>query len=335
MIAIAPRWKNIVNILAALASFTIAICYLLLSAIPTYNTPIWESSVEFLDQVPVPAIAFVLQHTDGSGRPLPINYTFIDGMSATSVTYTGFDVQSTTDTPGGVYQELIEQHQYGSFTAIVANNSALSSESSSPMGTGIAVTVYLTCESLSSTSRYLLYSILIISVEDNSTRAEQVPGYVPQLIFAIFDARIPVSAILECGLVQPPAVSAFTDNTVLLSMTQITDPYRIISPAGDAPAFCEDIYQKVMSDENRPLTLFNSGLTSSSPVVDNYREDCNVASNSSLVCRSSVTMVYGSQFVQRQRSIPGRSKQSIWIDIGAIVGAVQFFTWLVMIFFHG
>lgn len=156
MTATAPRWKNIVNILAALASFTIAICYLLLSAIPTYNTPIWESSVEFLEQVPVPAIAFVLQHTDGSGRVLPINYTFIEGMSAHSVTYTGFDVQSTTDTPGGVYQELIEQQRYGSLTAIVANNSALSSEFSSPMGTGIVVTVYLTCESLYPRSRYLL-----------------------------------------------------------------------------------------------------------------------------------------------------------------------------------
>ena len=134
-----------VNIIAALASFTIVICYLLLSAIPAYNTPIWESGVEFLDQVPVPAIAFVVQHTDRSGRELPINYTLIDGISATSVTYTEFDVQSTTDTPGGVYYETIQQHQYGSFTAIVANNSALSSEVASPMGTGISVTVFLTC----------------------------------------------------------------------------------------------------------------------------------------------------------------------------------------------
>ena len=155
------------------------------------------------------------------------------------------------------------------------------------------------------------------------------------MIFAIFDPRIPVSAILECGLVQPPAVSAFTDNTIILSMTQISDPHRIITPAGDAPPFCEDIYRRVMTDKSRPLTLFNSGLTSSSPVVDNYREDCDVSRNSSTVCRSSVTMVYGSQFVQSQKSIPGRSKQSIWIDIGAIVGAVQFFTWLFLIFFHG
>ncbi|KAJ9612568.1 hypothetical protein H2200_004165 [Cladophialophora chaetospira] len=309
-----PRWKNVVNITAALASFLITICYLLFSAIPTYNRPTWASGVEFVTEVPVPAIAFVIQHNNINGMPLPVNYTYLsNGQLATSFTYTSFDVHNGVDAPGGVYQELIEL-PWGNFTAIVANSSAIQPVLTSPLGSGIAVGLGLTF---------------------NSTTAANVTGYVPQLLMAVFDARMPIYATLECGLIQPLAVAAFTDSTFLISMSQIADSHGITRPPAEAPASCLETYEHLISDPRRPLTFFDTSLTQSSSSVSNYTAECDVEVDPDAFCRSSATFAWGTQFVRKQTSIPGRSKQEIWIDCGAIVGAVQFFAWFAMVFLHG
>ena len=59
-------------------------------------------------------------------------------------------------------------------------------------------------------------------------------------------------------------------------------------------------------------------LTASSATGD-ASDDCDVAVDPQNRCLSVVTLTYDSQFVTAQRSAPGKSRQEIWIDLGAIV----------------
>jgi hypothetical protein len=51
-------------------------------------------------------------------------------------------------------------------------------------------------------------------------------------------------------------------------------------------------------------------------------------------CQCTAMLGYSSQFTTVQKSVPGKSRQDIWIDCGAIVGAVQFFAWFMIVFFQ-
>lgn len=118
-------------------------------------------------------------------------------------------------------------------------------------------------------------------------------------------------------------------------MSQITDTHRMIRPSAYYPDTCGDTYDYLLSNNVSPFTFFDSSLSQSSESVQDYEQECDIATDPDARCRSSITFVYGSQFVSRQRSMPGKSKQEIWIDCGAIVGAIQFFQWFLIVFFHG
>lgn len=130
-----------------------------------------------------------------------------------------------------------------------------------------------------------------------------------------------------------PKVSPFADSMFLLSISQITDLHGLIQPSANYPTSCQSVYSDLMGDPSLPFSLFETTLSQSSASSPDFTTDCDVATNASVSCRCSVTFVYGTQFVNSRTSIPGKSKQSIWIDCGSIVGAVQFFQWLAMTFF--
>jgi hypothetical protein len=74
-------------------------------------------------------------------------------------------------------------------------------------------------------------------------------------------------------------------------------------------------------------------LTASASTVGSVQE-CDLANDPEAICAGGVVLTYDSQFVTTQTSVPGRSRQEIWIDCGAIVGAVQFFAWFLLVFFQ-
>jgi len=307
-----PRWQYIIHITAALASFLITLSYLLLSAVPKYNTPIWQSSVRFVNEVPVPAVALIIQHTDYTGRELMVNYTQTEsGRLADAAIFTA-NRSFLIDGPGILYQESFNFDGVGTFTALVANASGLRQSVEVPLGSGIQVS---------------------LAVTYNSSRISTVPRSLSQILLAVFDDRMSITKIVECGLVQMLSISAFADSMFLLSTSQITDLQRLIRPSANYPSSCQAVYSDLMADPSAPFSLFDTSLTQSFPSAQNFATDCDVAKNASVSCRCSVGFVYGTQFVNSQASMPGRSKQNIWIDCGAIVGAVQFFAWVAMTFF--
>lgn len=157
---VAPRWKNIVNILNALACFLITICYLFFSAIPNHNTPTWEASVDVLNSVPVPALAFLLPHIDPQTtyNPVELAPNTEDGDLQAYV-FVNTDVQPY-NTTGSRYSESITLEAYSTpFTAVVANSSRVWPTLNNPIASGLTATLAITCMGTFS----VLYSSLVRS----------------------------------------------------------------------------------------------------------------------------------------------------------------------------
>lgn len=141
----AARWRNTVNIAALLASFLITLCYLLYSAVPKFNTPVWQSSVDFLNEVPVPAVAIMVMHIDIGGTQMPISYSNSSGdRLADAILFDGFRGYPILE-PRNVYEENF-QLPVGNFTAVVVNASTARRSLDSPLGSSISISVNITCE---------------------------------------------------------------------------------------------------------------------------------------------------------------------------------------------
>lgn len=77
----APRWRNIVNILTAAVSFIFVLGYLLTSAIPKYNSAVWETAIDVSARLPVPAIAMVVAQVEGRPSQARFSETVVNGTA--------------------------------------------------------------------------------------------------------------------------------------------------------------------------------------------------------------------------------------------------------------
>ena len=114
------------NMINALACFAFVAGYLYSSAIPTYNTPIWEAGVDFRQDLPVPAFAFLI--TRFSVGAAPNVYVRGDrGLPNGTPLEAVFDSAGDEEQypPGSV--QVINKAGNGTFTAYYANPSNLSS----------------------------------------------------------------------------------------------------------------------------------------------------------------------------------------------------------------
>lgn len=136
----APRLRNTVNFLSALACFIIVVAYLYGNAIPLYNTTKWETSVQFTDRLPLPSFAFIIQNDDSSTA----SYTSDDsGYSIYAYTWDG-------DSPGPYSDNstYIRTFQVGgtSYTALVANGSGAARNTTDPLGAYVEFDLTTICE---------------------------------------------------------------------------------------------------------------------------------------------------------------------------------------------
>lgn len=118
-----------------------------------------------------------------------------------------------------------------------------------------------------------------------------------------------------------------------MKVSQLSDPRRKMQPPASTNGLCDRVYNDLLPNADPPLSIFDLSLTSTAPTAD-FAQDCNVVVNANASCLGSTQLIYGTQFVTTQRSIPGKSMQDIWIDCGAIVGAVQFFAWFMYVYFQ-
>lgn len=148
-----------------------------------------------------------------------------------------------------------------------------------------------------------------------------------------FDPRLSVREIILCATVPAYTINAFAQTTFAMSVSQISDPrLKMVRPRNRDP-ICGNVYD-MLSYADPPISMFDLTLSSSVQVLNNFTEECNVDGDVGPLCLGGVLYTYGSQTITTQISVPGKSKQDIWIDCGAIVGAIQFFAWFLLVFFQ-
>lgn len=128
----------------------------------------------------------------------------------------------------------------------------------------------------------------------------------------------------------------------MMSVNMISDRRsKMVRPANLDPR-CHRAYE-LLATADPPVAQYDLRLTSSQTTTSRFKEECRRAASDSgngtvlppgPECRGGFGLTYSSQFVTTQVSVPGKSQQDIWIDCGAIVGAVQFFAWFLFVFFQ-
>ncbi|KPI45040.1 uncharacterized protein AB675_2625 [Cyphellophora attinorum] len=316
------RWRDIVNILNAAACFVFVLAYLLLSAIPKYNAPTWQTSIDVAAVMPVPAIAMIVLENDDLLSPARFANETYDGVpiglpafvSSTNVTnnltYTG---------PPALYrqQEVLPASIVNlSIDAIVSNSTIVQPTVGTPLQAGIYGTVLLQYDK---------------DVFD--ARRRNSTGVAPTMILSAFDPRLSLAEVALCSIVQTSLVNAFAQNNFQMTVSQLKDPRsKMVRPTVMDP-ICERAYH-LLETANPPIANYDLRLTSSQTTNGNFSEECVIGQTPDQTCMGGFSLVYSSQFVTTQISVPGKSKQDIWIDCGAIVGAVQFFAWFLFVFFQ-
>ena len=139
---------------------------------------------------------------------------------------------------------------------------------------------------------------------------------------------------MNCGFVNYQTSPMLTDVDISLTMENIHDELNFIGTTFATPSEsdqnhkdCESGLRKLLSAQEPFYSLYTASITASDPIT-NRTGNCSAASDQQQCGSVSITLSFGSSIVRTTETKPGISKQEVWINAGAIVGAIQFFAWL-------
>lgn len=306
--------------LNAFCCFTLVVLYLYASAIPQYNTLRWESGVNFTDSLSLPAFAFVLNHYYFR-TPTDTSRTFCYDLMSNG-TSQFCPKAAFSSTPIELYLTSSEQPDV---VAYIFNSTYLQREANTgelgfdqALGNQVLISVDLNCE----ISPSPLDAFADILLDTAFVRANVVGN---ALNVAFFDPRYNLTDQLACGLVQFTNVQPVSNNNFYVTAEQITDKLGLIS-APTSPQQCKQFFRNTLSQEDSPYLSYSASL---SPVSN---QDVSTCDSNDDTCQAVVTLNYPSNIVGTIASTHSIDRLTIWLNAGAIVGGVQFFTWFLGIF---
>ena len=281
------------NILNAIACFSLVTAYLYLSGIPQYNHPTWGTDLDFSLNLHVPAMTLLIPNAD-SGISLRTPNNPRESIRARAVFNS--TAQNYSGSAIGIHQGF-----HDLYTAVVFNTSRLD------------ITDFTTIQDTLSVE---------LDVNYNSSAAANLDI---TTYFEVFDPRLSLATVYDCEIANYPRMPAFASNTFTIVAEHIIDQYGlVISPS--ATNECGTEYHKLLKEYSTPYTAYSWNLESSIPTVANIA-DCDVAENPDASCKMAISVSFGTHLVHTSTSQPGISKLNIWLNAGSITGAVQFFAW--------
>lgn len=140
----------------------------------------------------------------------------------------------------------------------------------------------------------------------------------PLIMIAAYDSRLTIDQVIACNLVQLATPAAFAQNNFMMETRQILDSQGKMTPPGDYDPVCEEVYKELLPHADPPFTVFDLSLMSSTTTTLNFTSLCAIGAEEDPACASVSSFSWNSQFVTTQKSLPGTSVQSIWIDLGAV-----------------
>ena len=140
--------------------------------------------------------------------------------------------------------------------------------------------------------------------------------------------------LMNCGFVNYQIIPILADVEISLTMENLHDEldfigttFAIPSEPHQYPRECEPGLRKLLSAPLPFHSLYAASITSSDS-IRSEDSNCSAASDQHQCAFAVITLSFGSRLVRTTETKPGISKQEIWINAGAIVGAIQFFAWL-------
>jgi hypothetical protein len=146
-----------------------------------------------------------------------------------------------------------------------------------------------------------------------------------------FDPRLDFDESRQCDLSTATAIKILSSNSFTLTAMLTTDTLGLIkAPALKAAnqSSCADFYRKAFALDPPYTSYAHITSTGGGYVLS----DCDTASGPSNKCSQMISFQFGSLAASTLESVPGIDQLDIWLNAGAIVGAVQFFAWFLGIF---
>ena len=138
-----------------------------------------------------------------------------------------------------------------------------------------------------------------------------------------------VDNLITCGLVDYQSTPMLTDLDISLTLEYLHDDLNFINPSlpSQHATDCETILRQLLSNQTQLYSIYTASITTTGS-FENRSTNCSTASDQHRCGTVYITLSFGSRIVRTTETKPGILKQDIWISAGAIVGAVQFFAWL-------
>jgi hypothetical protein len=146
----------------------------------------------------------------------------------------------------------------------------------------------------------------------------------------VFDSRHGANESYSCDLTRSTLFPVLAENFCTLTANFITDALGLMKPSAGQPDICQGLYQSAFSLENPQYTSYAPSAVIQSDQVT--LSDCDTVTDPTNTCDVGIEFQFASLAVSSMESVPGIDQLDIWLNAGAIVGAVQFFAWFLGIF---
>ena len=313
-------WRFVAFLLNAAVCFALVTAHLFASALPTYTRPVFESSINYTNSLPRPSVAF--HDTEAANVTIVgcnIYFPFFGAPQDCNNALQSMPAPTPDDTVYQVFNasSLIPEEQYAiDFSDMVI------------------LQFQVTCK-LFLLSRFKRHSNQVL---DNSKTLNGLNGLVPYWIVQIFDFRMTLDDISYCELVGSQIIPLVSDTALSLTVEHIIDSHGVLKPPTwpgqlDADKLdalkpnseCPARFRSLYSAKDPPLSAYTSSIIPT-PILN--ASQCDLGNAFQQPCQMSITLSFSSKLVRTTKTLPGISKLDIWINAGAIVGAVQFFGWI-------
>jgi hypothetical protein len=304
--------------LNAIACFGLVLTYLFAGALPTHNTPKWSSGITYADNIQFPGIALTFANAIAApvkifemacetfhvDNPILVScHKFLRSKThRLRVVVTGYS------TP--LLRLLLSAHR----PARMINYTSIT-------GCNVSTTIDL--------CRHLL-----ICADDGPpihSSCSDTDLLLWEVVF--FDSRLGLLETVQCDLDTFASVDSLSSPTFTVTPRLTTDTLGLIKiPIQKRTSHnsCPDVYRSAFSTDP-PYTSYAqaSSLYGTGHVLNNCTS---TSANNPKGWLATMTFSWRSLAAKTMESVPGNEELDIWLNAGAIVGAVQLFAWFLGMF---
>ena len=281
----------------------LVIVFLYAYALPQYSRYTYEVGVEFADSLPWPSMIISL----------------LTSATVTAIT----NPTATYSYANGSYANCTSTLQFHDGNLVPAFDPLLlSSENQyAALNDRLYINFNVTC--MRSYLSQLLASLIRILVNSSISSSQSVAG---SWFLEFADPRVTYDAVLDCNrIITSQIAPVIADLSVSFDVQQIIDSYGRIHLTKKNDSNCASEFPGLLTNQSRPYLIYTPSIVPS-PLVET--RNCVDKYEAQQQCSVTIILQMGSRFLRSTKTIPGIAIVDIWLNIGAIVGGVQFFAWI-------